>query len=48
MSGYFDELAVVLAKAGMPADRVGAMLDDLAGYLAESGGGDPEEEFGPR
>ncbi|MET8049969.1 hypothetical protein ABZU75_20470 [Streptosporangium sp. NPDC005286] len=45
--GYFDELAVVLAEAGMPADRVRAMLDDLAGYLAESGGGDPEEEFGP-
>ncbi|MEU0477746.1 hypothetical protein ABZ260_00975 [Streptosporangium sp. NPDC006013] len=44
---YFDELAVVLAGAGMPADRVRAMLDDLAGYLAESGGGDPEEEFGP-
>ncbi|MFI6453885.1 hypothetical protein ACIBF6_20270 [Streptosporangium amethystogenes] len=45
--GYFDELAVVLAEAGMPADRVRAMLDDLAGHLAENGGGDPEEEFGP-
>ncbi|MEU7991306.1 hypothetical protein AB0B56_41310 [Streptosporangium canum] len=44
--GYFDELAVVLVEAGMPADRIGATLDDLAGYLAESGG-DPEEEFGP-
>ncbi|MFF5212684.1 hypothetical protein [Streptosporangium sp. NPDC000396] len=44
--GYFDELAVVLTEAGMPADRVRATLDDLAGYLAESGG-DPEEEFGP-
>ncbi|MER5426216.1 hypothetical protein [Streptosporangium roseum] len=44
--GYFDELAAVLAEAGMPADRIGATLDDLAGYLAESGG-DPEEEFGP-
>ncbi|GAA0832948.1 hypothetical protein ACFQVD_25150 [Streptosporangium amethystogenes subsp. fukuiense] len=44
---YFDELAVILAEAGMPADRVGAMLDDLAGYLAESSSGDPEEEFGP-
>ncbi|MER6172745.1 hypothetical protein [Streptosporangium sp. NPDC001681] len=44
---YFDELAVVLAEAGMPTDRVRAMLDDLAGYLAESGSGDPEEEFGP-
>ncbi|MFF3444056.1 hypothetical protein [Streptosporangium sp. NPDC002721] len=43
---YFDELAVLLAKAGMSADRAGAMLDELAGYLAESGG-DPEEEFGP-
>lgn len=47
MSSYFDELAVILAEAGMPADRVGSMLDDLAGYLAESGSGDPEEEFGP-
>ena len=44
--GYFDELAAVLVEAGMPADRIGATLDDLAGYLAESGG-DPEEEFGP-
>ncbi|WP_329084166.1 hypothetical protein [Streptosporangium sp. NBC_01469] len=42
---YFDELAVLLAKAGMSADRVGATLEELAGYLAESGG-DPEEEFG--
>ncbi|MEV7007502.1 hypothetical protein [Streptosporangium sp. NPDC051022] len=44
--GYFGELAAALAEAGMPADRVGATLDDLAGYLVESGG-DPEEEFGP-
>ncbi|MFF5247740.1 hypothetical protein ACFY3V_25935 [Streptosporangium sp. NPDC000095] len=42
---YFDDLAVLLAEAGMPADRVGAMVAELAGYLAESGG-DPEEEFG--
>ncbi|MDP9865941.1 MULTISPECIES: hypothetical protein [Streptosporangium] len=44
--GYFGELAVLLAEAGTPADRVRATLDDLAGYLAESGGA-PEEEFGP-
>ncbi|MFC7645819.1 hypothetical protein ACFQX6_38260 [Streptosporangium lutulentum] len=43
---YFGELAVLLSEAGMPADRVGATLDELAGYLAESGD-DPEEEFGP-
>ncbi|GAA4558854.1 hypothetical protein [Planotetraspora kaengkrachanensis] len=43
---YFEELAVLLAEAGMPADRVGATLDEFAGYLAESGG-DPEDEFGP-
>jgi len=30
----------------MPADRVGATVGELAGYLAESGG-EPEEEFGP-
>jgi len=44
---YFDELAVILTETGMPADRVEAMLDELAGYLAESDSGDPEEEFGP-
>jgi hypothetical protein len=43
--GYFDELAVLLAREGMPADRVEVTLEELAGYLAESGG-DPEEEFG--
>ncbi|MER5651022.1 hypothetical protein [Streptosporangium sp. NPDC002524] len=43
---YFDDLAVLLAEAGMPADRAAATVGELAGYLAESGG-DPEEEFGP-
>ncbi|MEV6865371.1 hypothetical protein AB0M44_30745 [Streptosporangium subroseum] len=43
--GYFDELAMLLAQEGMPADRVEVTLEELAGYLAESGG-DPEEEFG--
>ncbi|SNS84447.1 hypothetical protein SAMN05216276_1017128 [Streptosporangium subroseum] len=43
--GYFDELAVLLARGGMPTDRVEVTLEELAGYLAESGG-DPEEEFG--
>ncbi|AWS44102.1 hypothetical protein [Streptosporangium sp. 'caverna'] len=43
--GYFDELAALLAREGMPADRVEVTLEELAGYLAESGG-DPEEEFG--
>ncbi|MEU3163525.1 hypothetical protein [Streptosporangium sp. NPDC006930] len=44
---YFDELAAVLAEAGMPDDRIRAMVEDLAGYLAESSSGAPEEEFGP-
>ena len=43
--GYLDELAVLLAREGMSADRVEVTLEELAGYLAESGG-DPEEEFG--
>lgn len=43
---YFDELAVRLREAGVPAERIVATVDDLRAYLADSGG-DPEEEFGP-
>ncbi|RJL24189.1 hypothetical protein [Bailinhaonella thermotolerans] len=43
---YFQELAAGLAEAGMPGDRIRATVDELSGYLTESGG-TPEEEFGP-
>ncbi|GGV51558.1 hypothetical protein GCM10010277_47430 [Streptomyces longisporoflavus] len=44
---WFDDLAERLRTRGMPADHVEATLADLAAHLEESGGADPEAEFGP-
>ncbi|MFC8129331.1 DUF6223 family protein [Streptomyces sp. NPDC057302] len=44
---YFDDLAVRLGEQGVPSARVEATLADLAAHLEESGGADPEAEFGP-
>jgi hypothetical protein len=43
---YFDELSKRLRESGVPADRAASMIDDLKGYLSESGT-DPDDEFGP-
>ncbi|MEU6675213.1 hypothetical protein [Streptomyces sp. NPDC046925] len=44
---YFDDLAERLRAQGVPCDHVEATLADLAAHLEESGGADPEAEFGP-
>ncbi|MGW6060235.1 hypothetical protein [Streptomyces sp. NPDC055189] len=44
---YFDDLAERLREQGVPSDRVATTLADLAAHLEESGGADPESEFGP-
>ncbi|MEU5958698.1 hypothetical protein [Streptomyces sp. NPDC047525] len=44
---YFDDLAAQLRQEGVPSDRVEATVADLAAHLEESGGADPEAEFGP-
>jgi hypothetical protein len=43
---YFEDLAERLRSRGVPAEQVAATVDELSGYLAETGT-DPEEEFGP-
>ncbi|MGW7071245.1 hypothetical protein ACWGII_39140 [Streptomyces sp. NPDC054855] len=44
---YFDDLDALLRAQGVPSDRVATTLADLRAHLAESGGADPEAEFGP-
>lgn len=44
---YFVELAALLREQGVPADHAEATLADLRAHLEESGGADPEAEFGP-
>lgn len=44
---YFAELAALLREQGVPADHVEATVADLRAHLEESGGADPEAEFGP-
>ncbi|GAA1906677.1 hypothetical protein GCM10009837_32740 [Streptomyces durmitorensis] len=44
---YFEDLAALLRQEGVPSDRVEATVADLAAHLEESGGADPEAEFGP-
>lgn len=44
---YFVELAALLREQGAPADHVEATVADLRAHLEESGGADPEAEFGP-
>jgi len=44
---YFTDLAERLREHGVPADRVAATVADLRAHLEESGGADPEAEFGP-
>ncbi|MFD9792633.1 hypothetical protein ACFWXK_16955 [Streptomyces sp. NPDC059070] len=49
MSGqqeYFEALAAALRSGGMPRPEVSATVAELSGYLADSGGTDPYEEFG--
>ncbi|WP_051466986.1 hypothetical protein [Actinomadura oligospora] len=43
---YFEELADGLRRLGVAEDRIGPLVDELSGHVAESGA-DPEEEFGP-
>jgi hypothetical protein len=45
--GYLAELARLLLAHGLPADHVEATVADLAEHLAETGPGDPVDEFGP-
>lgn len=45
--GYLLDLADRLREHGLPADRVEAVVADLGAHLDESGGADPEAEFGP-
>ncbi|MFD3476472.1 hypothetical protein [Streptomyces sp. NPDC058695] len=48
MTGYLDRLAELLREAhGLPPDRVAATVADLAAYLAQAGGADPQDAFGP-
>ncbi|MFF1697439.1 hypothetical protein ACFVXC_28130 [Streptomyces sp. NPDC058257] len=44
---YFADLAERLREHRVPADRVAATVADLQAHLEESGGADPEAEFGP-
>ncbi|MGW7273509.1 hypothetical protein ACWGH5_23620 [Streptomyces sp. NPDC054864] len=44
---WFDDLAALLRERGMSSDHVTATLADLRAHLEESGGADPEAEFGP-
>ncbi|MEV4259608.1 hypothetical protein AB0J52_41160, partial [Spirillospora sp. NPDC049652] len=43
---YFAELADGLRRLGVAEDRVGDLVAELSGHVAESGA-DPEDEFGP-
>ncbi|MFI9779674.1 hypothetical protein ACIHCV_34115 [Streptomyces sp. NPDC051956] len=48
MTGYLDRLAELLREAhGLPPDHVAATVADLAAYLAQAGGADPQDAFGP-
>lgn len=48
MTGYLDRLAELLHEAhGLPPDQVAAAVADLAAYLAQAGGADPQDAFGP-
>ncbi|MFE6804824.1 hypothetical protein ACFVEN_24435 [Streptomyces sp. NPDC057681] len=48
MTGYLDRLAELLREAhGLPPDHVAATVADLAAYLAQTGGADPRDAFGP-
>ena len=44
---YFEDLAGRLREHGVPAARVEATVADLRAHLEESGGAEPEAEFGP-
>ncbi|MEV8022990.1 hypothetical protein AB0O76_43225 [Streptomyces sp. NPDC086554] len=44
---YFEDLAGRLREHGLPAERVEATVADLRAHLEESGGAEPEAEFGP-
>ncbi|MFJ8823524.1 hypothetical protein ACIREE_17225 [Streptomyces sp. NPDC102467] len=44
---YLGELARLLLARGLPSDHVSATVAGLAAHVAESGPGDPVEEFGP-
>ncbi|MEV5571205.1 hypothetical protein AB0L06_14240 [Spirillospora sp. NPDC052269] len=43
---YFEELADGLRRLGVAEDRIGPLVGELSGHLAETGA-DPEDEFGP-
>ncbi|MEV0118311.1 hypothetical protein AB0H77_34565 [Streptomyces sp. NPDC050844] len=43
---YFDDLAGRLREHGVSAERVEATVADLRAHLEESGGAEPEAEFG--
>jgi hypothetical protein len=45
--GYLLDLADRLREHGLPADHIEATIADLGAHLEESGGADPEAEFGP-
>ncbi|WP_406318464.1 hypothetical protein [Streptomyces sp. NBC_00118] len=48
VTGYLDRLAELLREAhGLPPDHVAATVADLAAYLAQAGGADPQDAFGP-
>lgn len=44
---YFDDLAGRLREHGVSAEHVEATVADLRAHLEESGGAEPEAEFGP-
>ncbi|MFC4906803.1 hypothetical protein [Actinomadura gamaensis] len=43
---YFDDLAGALRRLGVAEERIGPLVAELSGHVAESGA-DPEDEFGP-
>ncbi|MFE5024218.1 hypothetical protein ACFRAO_13065 [Streptomyces sp. NPDC056656] len=48
MTGYLDRLAELLREAhGLPPEHVAATVADLAACLAQAGGADPQDAFGP-
>lgn len=43
---YFEDLADGLRRLGVAEERIGPLVAELSGHVAESGA-DPEDEFGP-